>query len=75
MGAAMSTITQIRTSLQARKGGWPAICSHTGLSYWWLTKFAQGRICDPGLSKIERLRTYIEAHPVEDEHVSEAANG
>lgn len=73
----MSTVTQIRTSLQARKGDWPAICSHTGLSYWWLTKFAQGRIREPGLSKIERLQAYIDAHPAEGEGEprGEVANG
>lgn len=40
------------------------MCTATGLSYWWLTKFAQGRIREPGLSKVERLESYIAAHPL-----------
>jgi len=57
----MSTLTALRTALHSHKGDWPAICSATGLSYWWLTKFAQGRIRDPGLSKVERLQVYLAA--------------
>ena len=57
----MSTLTSLRSALHSRKGDWPAICSATGLSYWWLTKFAQGRIRDPGLSKVEKLQVYLAA--------------
>lgn len=73
MRGIMSTITQVRASLQSRKGDWPAICAATGLSYWWLTKFAQGRIREPGLSKIERLQSYISAHPLGTQPASEVA--
>ncbi len=51
----MDKITAIRSALKTRKGEWPAICERTGLSYWWLIKFAQGRIKEPGHSKIARL--------------------
>lgn len=61
----MDTASQIRASLQSRRGDWPALCRATGLSYWWLTKFAQGRIREPGLSKIERLQRYIADNPRE----------
>lgn len=61
----MDTATRIRSSLQARRGDWPTICEQTGLSYWWLTKFAQGRIREPGLSKIERLQAYLAPAPDE----------
>lgn len=60
----MDTATRIRSELQARRGDWPALCTTLGLSYWWLTKFAQGRIREPGLSKIERLQSYFAAHPL-----------
>lgn len=60
----MDTIARIREALQCRRGDWPLICAKTGLSYWWLTKFAQGRIREPGLSKIERLQAYIAANPL-----------
>lgn len=60
----MDTATHIREALHARRGDWPAICAETKLSYWWVTKFAQGRIGEPGLSKIERLQAYMAAHPL-----------
>ncbi|WP_454872549.1 hypothetical protein [Paraburkholderia xenovorans] len=56
----MSIITAIRTELLARKGNWRKICSDTNLSYWWLTKFAQGRISNPGTVNLEILKTYLE---------------
>jgi len=56
----MSIITAIRTELLARKGNWRKICSDTNLSYWWLTKFAQRRISNPGTVNLEILKTYLE---------------
>lgn len=60
----MDTSSQMRASLQSRRGDWPTLCKATGLSYWWVTKFAQGRIREPGLSKIERLQRYIADNPL-----------
>jgi len=59
-------INEARAALDARRGEWPAMCAETGLSYWWVTKFAQGRIAEPGVSKIERLQAYFEKHPLPD---------
>jgi hypothetical protein len=59
----MSLITSTRSELMARKGDWPEICQLTGLSYWWLIKFAQGRIEEPGVSKLEKLMEHFEANP------------
>lgn len=56
----MSLITSVRGELLARKGTWRKICSDTNLSYWWLTKFAQGRINNPGTVNLEILRSYLE---------------
>ena len=50
----------IQAELQARKGDWPKISADTGVSYWWLTKFAQGRIGNPGVRHLESLRVYFE---------------
>lgn len=69
----MDTATQLRASLQRRRGDWPALCKATGLSYWWVTKFAQGRIREPGLSKVEKLQGYIAAHPLPAASEGEAA--
>lgn len=57
-------ITAARAALDARRGEWPALCAESGLSYWWVTKFAQGRIAEPGVSKIERLQDYFAKHPL-----------
>ena len=51
------------TELRARRGDWPAICQATGLSYWWLIKFGQGRIREPGILKIQRLADHFAATP------------
>lgn len=59
----MTFADTIREELQARKGDWPKICSETGISYWWLTKFAQGRIDNPGVKHLESLRTYFSEAP------------
>jgi hypothetical protein len=56
----MSIITSIRAELLARKGTWRDICNDTHLSYWWLTKFAQGRISNPGATNLEVLKIYFE---------------
>lgn len=59
----MSLINTTRSELMARKGDWPEICQRTGLSYWWLIKFAQGRIDDPGVLKLEKLQEHFDANP------------
>ncbi len=59
----MSLVSTVRTELVARKGDWPTICGQTGLSYWWVTKFAQGRIDNPGVLKLERLQEHFESNP------------
>lgn len=59
----MDTVSTLRASLGRRKGEWPTICARTGLSYWWLTKLAQGRIAEPGLGKVERLQQYLADNP------------
>lgn len=56
----MSLVTSIRAELLARKGSWRKICSDTQLSYWWLIKFAQGRIKNPGAANLEILKMYFE---------------
>lgn len=57
----MSTIDSVRARLAAQKGDWPQICREAQLTYWWLTKFAQGRIAEPGHAKIERLTQWLDA--------------
>lgn len=52
---AMTTVQSLRSRLQARRGEWPAIATSAGLSYWWVMKVGQGKIEEPGLTKVERL--------------------
>ena len=66
----MDTITTLRNDLNRRKGDWPTLCKATGLSYHWLTKFAQGKIAEPGIRKAEKVQAYIAEHPLQN-----AANG
>ncbi|PVX77194.1 hypothetical protein [Paraburkholderia unamae] len=61
----MSLVLSVRAELNARKGEWPAICKRTGLSYWWLIKYAQGRIDNPGVLKLEKLMEHFESNPRE----------
>lgn len=69
----MSLITTVRTELIARKGEWPGICAKTGLSYWWLTKVAQGRIRSPGVVKLEALQAHFSVTPRPSTPSSEAS--
>lgn len=65
----MDTIALAKHELDLRRGDWPAICEGADLSYWWLTKFAQGRIQEPGLRKIERLQKYFREHPRAEQRI------
>lgn len=51
----MDTITFIQKALETNRGNWPQICAATGIDYSWLTKFAQGKIPNPGYKMIDAL--------------------
>lgn len=70
----MTFAETIRGELQARKGDWPKICADTGISYWWMTKFAQGRIENPGVRHLESLRVYFDDRPRPELAEQEAPN-
>ncbi len=59
----MSLILTVREELLARKGEWPEICRQTALSYWWVTKFAQARLDNPGVRKLELLERHFASNP------------
>ncbi|WP_018869527.1 hypothetical protein [Thioalkalivibrio sp. ALgr3] len=54
-----TTIEQLQASLRDCRGTWAQVCEDTGLNYWWLMKFAQGRISNPGYDKVQRLQRYF----------------
>jgi hypothetical protein len=49
----------VQSELQARKGTWQQICAETQLDYSWLSKFAQGKIAEPGIHKVQRLADHF----------------
>lgn len=55
-------LDQVLRELNACRGEWPRLCRELGLSYWWITKLAQGHIHDPGVRKIQRLHDYFVAN-------------
>ena len=59
----MDDIEFIRDRLNACKGTWPKVCEETGLDYSWLTKFAQGKIPNPGYAKISTLKGHFQPDP------------
>lgn len=40
----------------------PFLARETGISYWWLARFARGDIADPKVSKLGALLRFVEAH-------------
>lgn len=41
--------------LNARKGDWLAVAAESGVSYSWLSKFANGHIENPGFGTLTKL--------------------
>ncbi|MBK1725698.1 hypothetical protein [Halorhodospira neutriphila] len=54
-----TTIEDIRAELQRRRGTWVRLSEETGIGYHWLTKFAQGRISNPGYQKVAELKARL----------------
>lgn len=50
---------QVRDALMGRKGEWQAVASGADVSYSWLSKFANGRIDNPGYATLMRLKTFL----------------
>ncbi len=55
------SVRQIIDYLETQKGHLPTIAQDTGLGLEWLRKLVGGHIQDPGNSKIETLRAYMNA--------------
>lgn len=48
-------LDQMKSRLAAVKGQWPAVCAQADVDYVWLFKVMQGRIKDPGVTRVERV--------------------
>ncbi len=56
----MSTVESARKRLESQRGEWPRLCREAGLTYWWVTKFAQQRIAEPGHTKFIKLLAWLD---------------
>lgn len=61
-----SMLSNMKSRLAARKGRWPEIAMAAGLEYQWLTKVMQGRIVDPGVTKVERVLATLDRIDAQD---------
>lgn len=64
----ITLVEYVLSELASRKGTWPAIARAMDPAapdsyYSWLTKFAQGRIPDPSVNKIQELADYFGGYP------------
>ena len=50
-----SLLDQMKMQISAARGRWPSICKEANVEYVWLFKVMQGRIKDPGVSRVERV--------------------
>lgn len=58
----MTRIEHARRFVQSQRGNFRELSERTGLSYHWLSKFAQGRFADPGSSKVDKLFEVMPSH-------------
>lgn len=58
-------ISALRAEVAARKGQWAAIARVGQFDYSWVVRFAQGRIAEPRLSKLQRMRETLDQLPAE----------
>ena len=56
----MQTLQDLIEAAQRHKGDWVALASESGVSYSWLTKFAQGHIPNAGIATLGKLHAAIE---------------
>jgi transcriptional regulator with XRE-family HTH domain len=52
--------TKIRTALESKRGDWQTIASESGVSYSWLSKFANGHIPNPGYETLKKLAKVLD---------------
>lgn len=54
---------QVLALLLARKGEWNEIAEKSGVSYSWVSKFANGHIPGPKVDTLKKLRAWLLANP------------
>lgn len=51
--------TEVLHALEKRRGDWKRIADESGVSYSWISKFANGHIPNPGFKTLSDLRAYL----------------
>lgn len=55
--------SQLKALLVRRRGDWAEIAAGSGVSYSWLSKFANGHIPNPGFATLCKLHDYLKQRP------------
>lgn len=52
---AMTRTEQARVYARSKRGQFKRLEAETGLTYWWISRFAQGGIKNPAADRVDRL--------------------
>jgi transcriptional regulator with XRE-family HTH domain len=55
--------TQLKASLDKRRGDWKQIADASGISYSWLSQFVRDKIPNPGYATLQKLAATLQKLP------------
>lgn len=55
---------EVRRLIDLHRGQWKAVETMTGISHSWISKFARGKITNPGYATLKRLHMLLNDRPV-----------
>lgn len=55
---------EVRRLIELHRGQWKAVETATGVSHSWISKFARGKITNPGYATLKRLHLLLSDRPV-----------
>jgi hypothetical protein len=58
-------ISALRAEVAARKGQWAAIARLGDFDYSWVLRFSTGKVAEPRLSRLEKLREVLDRLPAD----------
>jgi hypothetical protein len=53
-------VIEVREQLRARKGDYMKIANETGVSYFWILRFARGTSKNPNIQNVSALDVYFQ---------------
>lgn len=65
--------TEVLQALENRRGDWKRIAEESGVSYSWISKFANGHIPNPGFKTLSDLRVYLLGADAQEPAAAKAA--